>query len=885
MKLIKEFLLGFLLWSCVSSVSAQSCAPANSPLPCWYTPSWDWLVTTAGNWEAQIGANSVPMGSPFTSNTNTNDMVKVIDALDYLPEQGWVLFAKDFGCIGVQAAANATPYFILYNKYKGIVRVFLYLGNVNYGNRASVVLKWNNNNGLMDNNSLFTFSNDYAKANEVYPISNNGEKHVNYLNQVTNSGGWVVTEYIVNFDPNTVNNIGNFQRFDFDFNVSNNSAITMAGDFNFTTESATPKNPSAPVVNGNNPSLLDYVITGKKFLGKAPKKSELQSGFTQISSQVTNLNEQFSNKFTQKLATANTNLQTGSLKQFLLGAATVAEGFGGGLGMVATTLEFFMGKSNTAAAASVDSYIQPTISKGTTKFTGTIITESNPLSISIQAPGTSHKFSNGSINCPGLPVYDCPLGVVSLQEAPIIDVRTWNEPVKMGTYNCSIDFFPNSATGCGTPPNQYNQTVITSFPNGAQFFNRSQVCNVPYPNKTLKSYKVTGNVKLALNESAGATIESAQAALVFQIKSNNGIPALDILQSSYPTPASCCNPLSLLPPTCSFVYNSTTPSINSLNNEYYNAQNFYIETVPFKNYAKELLNSNLLNLCNYDATNGLHEFQTPFIDIDKFKNTTITLEEGVNVYLKLLITLKPTNLSHDQTPIVFVSTYELPANKFNAVAGSTPFNMTCDQKLETDVVNLFPGLTYAGGTTSGYALQNPTNNLSGGAAAGSSNVNFEAYLGINIKNNFRMTASGNYNVRAFLNPNFGGCANSASALIVQNYFANCTSSSTDRLAQSFSNDTLDTNNGSILRMSADSQLGLELFPNPNNGNFKLVFSQEAQNGTVKIFDLMGRQIYSQLLDGMGETYEINLEGLLTKGTYFLTWNNSKFVINHKFIVE
>lgn len=888
MKIIKFFAFLLFVFIQPNMLEAQGPCANNNALPCQYTPNWSWLDANSGNWQAQIGANIVPMGSPFTSNTNTNDMIKVVDGWDYLPQQGWVLFAKDFGCIGGQAVTNATPYFILYNKYKSVIRVFLYLGNTNSFNRASVILKWSSVNGPLQNNSLFTNVNDYSKANENYPIVNNIEKNVNYLNQLPNTGGWVVTEYVVNFDPNTVNSQGNFQRISFDFNVANYTGITMSGDFAFVTESATPKSPDLPTINQGNNNLLDYVVDAKNFLGKAPKRSEIQAGLTQISTSVNNINEQFCTKFTTKLYNANQGLQSGKLKDFLLGFADVAEGIGGGLGIAATVLEFFMGKSNTDAAASNEYYIQPTVSNGNINLTGTIVTESNPLSISVQLPGTSHKFGNGQINCTDLPVYDCPLGVISLQEAPNIEVRTLTVPEKAGYYSCSIDFYPNPAAGCNnTPTVVHNQTVIGGFPNNSNFYRRSTTCAVSFPNKILKSYKVVGDVKLALNDAAGVTIESAQAALFFEIKDNAGLPALDLLQSTYPTPASCCDPLSLLPSTCIFVQQSQPPSPQSIQNTNWNNQNNFVQTLPYTNYTKNLLNQGVLNLAHYDNA-GFHKFQTPFIDIDKFKNTAITIEDAVNVYLKLLITMKPINPNHDQTPIVYVATYELPANKFSSAAGSTPFPMTCAQKIETDntvIGQANTGTYYYNGIVTGNAItmaQNAHVNIYPAATF----VGFEAYSLIKLTPEFKGTAqTSGSEFRAYLAPNAGGCAVGVNALQVQNHFLSCTTSALDRVGVFQENKGVNEDANTEKAVLNSDNLKMYVAPNPNSGSFKLIFNRSVNEGSVRITNKIGQVVYSTQLKGEVGVFDIKIDEILSKGVYYISWNNDKFVLNQKFIIE
>lgn len=890
--LIKTFccLLLFLTQQ-IYAQSTPSCggvSPNSSALPSWYTPDWDWTDATPSNWVGNISVltGSLTMGCPFTSNTNTDDLIKVINGMDYWPEQGWTLLAKDFGVVNESYANNATPYFILYNKYKSIIRLFIYYGNTSPNvNRASVILKWSSTNSPSDNNSMLTHANGFSLANENYPIANNPEKHVNYMNQVSYSGAWGVTEYLVNFDPNTVKNDGNFQYMNFDFKLSNTSTVTLSGDFNFSTESATAKNPPTAVPNGGNPNLLDYVVTGKAALAKAPKKSEVIAGFAAIAAKTNTIDEKFCNNFTRDLSNVNNSLQNGKLKQYLIGAAGLAEEVGGLLGTVGSVLELFMSKSNTSVATSNESYIQPTISKGTMNLNGTITSESNPLSISIQLPGTSHKYSDGTINCPNLPVYDCPMGVISLQEAPGIEVRTRTEAARAGYFACSIDYGLASPSGCPPSSLPLGVTEYSLGPCGVNttLYRRYTQCSASFPTKIVKSYKVTGDIRLALNAQAGVVIESTKAALYFQIKDNAGSPAFDLMQTDI-TPTLCLDPTNLIPLACGLFDPQTCRPNNS---QPFNPITNFVETSPFINYTKNLLNAGDLKLSNFDNLNRLHSFQTPFIDIDKFKNTAVTIEDGCNVYLKLLITLRPSNLNDDQTPIVYLATYQLPANKFTADNSQTPYVMTCEQRREEDT--LFIGQANTTFTTSyasyiGISIKTPSNSVISVNSTFSSSL--QAYSSIKLTPDFKTQLQPGFSFRAYLNPNTQGCSTSANALVVQTHTFDCANNAANNRFALVAWQNAE-NEGLYKATPAENiqNLYLKIAPNPSNGNFKLLFSKSVNNGTVKIYNNMAQEVYRQELTQETDSYELNLNGHLTPGAYYLNWNNTIFVINQKFIVE
>ncbi len=866
-----------------SSTANVACGPVNSPLPAWYTPNWDWLNATPSNWQAQIQGAVTNMGSPFISNTSTNDMISIVDGLDYLPQQGWVLMAKDFGAIGLFDASNATPWFMLYNKYRGQVRLFVYNGSLgnSTNNKLSLILNWNNKSL---NNSLLTCVNNYLKTNDTYPQTLNNEKLVNYVNQVPTSGGWSVTEFQIHFDPNTVNSPSNFQRINFDFVYSSTADVNLSGDFNFTTQSATAKEPPAPIpASSGGPNALDIVLAGQKFLGKAPKKSEIQAGFNSISTSVSSFTEAFHGKLAQNLVKTNNSLQNGKLKQYLLGAVDVVQGLGGGLGTVATVLDFFMNKSNTAVAASNESFIQPTVSSGKINLTGTIKTETNPKTISLQLPGTSHKYSDGSLNCSGLPIYDCPLGVVSMQEAPTIEVKSWSEPEAIMDYICSVDFSAPAGV-CNNPPNQFNQTILSTIGGGSGAYNiyrRTQVCPITFGNKNIKSYKVTGDIKLALNDASEAYIESTKAALFFEVKNNNGSPAIDIMQNNISISSSCCNPINLITsiPSCAYApSNGTSPTAAV----YWNLQNNVSTTTPYKNYVKNLLNDGILNLSSFDNASGFHRFQTPFIDINKFKNTSITIEDGVNVYIKLLITLKPTNPTDDQTPIVYVATYEIPSSKFVNVSGSTPYPMTCEQKVEINPLKIgipFISSVITNTFISDISITNENNSTV--VFTPFTGAILEAFTNIKLKENVIVQPTGTGVFKATIFPNVNGCLSGANSLIVQNYFGNCTPSALDRKAN------FGLLNQPIMHteyIKEFDDLKMHVMPNPNSGYFKLVFNQNVENGNIKILNTLGQEVYVKDINEKNGIFDIDISGF-KQGTYYLIWHNNKYSKAQKFIIE
>lgn len=826
----KIFFIALLL------VFTKSKAQQTTP-PCNWDPSWDWLNSIPSNWNAQIQGTIAYMGSPFVQG-GSSDITSINNASDYLPQQGWVLLKKDFGCIGAQDVSYATPYFILYNKYRGLMRLFIYVGNSNQNSQGAVAVQWFLPS---DNNSLLTLANNYPHANEDYPLGNNKETLLNYLNEYPNTGGWIVTDFNVNFDPNT-SPTSVFQGFDFKITPSSTANVALSGEFQFTTQSGTVKNSGTPTTNPSDNTLLDYIATGKSFLGKVPTRSDLESGFNDVAAGVNSVDEQFCNDFTRDLHNVNYELQNGDLKKYLLGASDLAKSAGGALSIAASVLEMFIGKSNSASSGNSETYIQPTISKGTIKLNGTITTSSSPKKIHMQLPGVKHTYINGNENWDGMPIYDCPLGVLSVQKLPTVSLRNYNKVVTTGTITGESDWW---ATG--------------------QYFTCYSVHEFT---EDYKSYKIDGNLELSLNDAAGVYIESAKACIVGEVgKLANGTKAYDLFSEEYayyPNPYSLCN--------LAYVY-LTHPEIG--------------DPDAYQNATLNLLRNGTYKI-NEFSPDGFHKFSTPFVDIEKFKNTSFTVRSNTKVYIKILVTMRPTDPNADQTPIVNVFTYELPSNKLAADAGTSDFPFTCNQKEElTTGDNLISGpINIEYGLYQGIYVQtaNGVNVTTSNIAR--SYVNFEGTSRVQMNPGFKATVYGEGGFSAYINPANGFCEQGQNALQVVHYFTNCTPNPFARLANGDNQSQRAFKNTESSKEIVSSNIGIKMYiaPNPNNGNFKLIFNQNVNVGKIKITNMLGEVITTIDTDYSSLT-EIELITKLQQGTYLLTFYNNEFTLNQKFIVE
>ncbi|MDA3892480.1 MAG: phospholipase D-like domain-containing protein [Salinivirgaceae bacterium] len=77
-----------------------------------------------------------------------------------------------------------------------------------------------------------------------------------------------------------------------------------------------------------------------------------------------------------------------------------------------------------------------------------------------------------------------------------------------------------------------------------------------------------------------------------------------------------------------------------------------------------------------------------------------------------------------------------------------------------------------------------------------------------------------------------------------------------------------------------------VYPNPNKGNFSVIFSNNTQSPyQLKIIDLRGKTIYTSFIKEGKKNHHISLLQSLDKGCYLVQLNNGKNVFSQKIIIE
>ncbi|WP_461642624.1 hypothetical protein [Labilibaculum euxinus] len=215
------------------------------------------VPTKVFNWEnvdwMPTPANQSPISVPWIGQGSIADLYSLDVVNDYKMINGWVLLYNTFSNQGISALEN--PYFILYNKYRGIMRIYTYITT------PFVTTSTHLNDGLFLNSnhssSIFNFmgadlidgSERKSAYKQVQPKTLTGSAPVA-------SNRWYMVEYELAYDDNLKNIPYNEQLLVWYLGYSNISQVTLNGNINGKIESA----------SGSKGNLLDEILeVGEKF--------------------------------------------------------------------------------------------------------------------------------------------------------------------------------------------------------------------------------------------------------------------------------------------------------------------------------------------------------------------------------------------------------------------------------------------------------------------------------------------------------------------------------------------------------------------------------------------------------------------------------------------
>lgn len=407
----RTHLLALLLAVCASTQataarqteprSQQRYMPVGDPN---LNPNWDWTVSGPGHtlyFTDSLGiVRSTTRQLPFyTAGHPLNTLEK-----DMYPQDGWVLAYRDFG---TPTAAPDVPFFALYNKYRGILRIMLFNSRELTFTRFNLELFFKSTTAT---GALLTYSDpSRAFLNDYDPA-----KVESFLVEANSINGWIYGDFMLTgYDP-ALNDATQLRLQLRGMDISN--VVLESTEFTLT-QVLSDANPGSSSSLGSN--LVDAASKGHKY-------------YKDVTSATKSLRE------TASKAADGTWWK--SIVQGLVGTPSapstlskIAPIVGGIIGFVTS----FIGGLDDPAPR------EPLNFQGSLKMSGTI-TQSAPL----YALDFGTKYTIGGDNPPDYyrPLNNIPWGIFNLASRPVGQVRRETECSRTGctqrlTY--SMDSLPS----------------------------------------------------------------------------------------------------------------------------------------------------------------------------------------------------------------------------------------------------------------------------------------------------------------------------------------------------------------------------------------------------------------------------------------------------------
>ncbi len=164
-------------------------------------PSWDWRTSASQRVHYQTD-NGIGYRDVYTPFFTQGHPLNTVSEKDMEPADGWVLVYKDFG---TETSAPELPFFVLYNKYLGILRVMIHNSrDVGY-NQFEMRLYFKSQSYT---GGVLTFSDPTNTALDDY---DKGKSEI-FLTSANRFGGWIW---------------GDFQLFGYDPNISSSTQLRL----------------------------------------------------------------------------------------------------------------------------------------------------------------------------------------------------------------------------------------------------------------------------------------------------------------------------------------------------------------------------------------------------------------------------------------------------------------------------------------------------------------------------------------------------------------------------------------------------------------------------------------------------------------------------------
>jgi len=163
-------------------------------------PAWDWRPDLPQPLYSSVNGGAVERHWARLPHHTPGSVLNGLQALDFEPEDGWVLVHRDFG---TQAEAQPFPFFTLYNQYRGLFRVMLFNAAHREGSYFLGELSFLDGERYASGRAaLFTFADPDPGLSRMYLNQYDPKLTLTAFSNMTAYGSWAVFDFpLVGFDP------------------------------------------------------------------------------------------------------------------------------------------------------------------------------------------------------------------------------------------------------------------------------------------------------------------------------------------------------------------------------------------------------------------------------------------------------------------------------------------------------------------------------------------------------------------------------------------------------------------------------------------------------------------------------------------------------------
>lgn len=782
--------------------------------------NWDWQSLECKNWRAYTAqANLLNMSAPWVK--PVGKVAQITTQGDYTKAHGWELITRDFGCY----RARPYPYFVLYNKYNGLLRVYIFMSNLTITgfSKMAVTLR---HADTYNHPATLASANSPMEAPNQYPGSFRDDMIVFVTDDVP-QGNWTVAEFRTSFDPNTYSYpaasalaVGMYGITSSTVKLGNQP---VAGPYAFAGSSAIFKdqNNASTSPDGQAGDAKKIISDGKKIMETLKLTKELVDAIN-AKAEKTKTDSEAPAKVKEDAGKVQNEANSGGFKKTL---GTIS----GILGVINPALALMGNVAGYLWADSESTPYSPSTSINNSMLNGFLETMVVLAPFQVQIPGIDHPIRTST-----LPYFNCPMGTFSLDNKLTVE---------------RVDFKRRT----GVISNTYVNNVVRRKDQYAWY----------------SSYRIADEtpISYSYNKRAGLELVGVQAALCARI--TNGTSQILFGPDNEVT-----LPVQFLQEH----YNNSTANTG-----------ISTMRVSNLNFVLADIEANRLLVSDYDTDNKLHTVQTQYADINCLRGLALNIPwmNKAVVFVRVKAVFRKIGEGADATPIVFVNDYSITENQHadnetfvdTGLDATPPYtNISINPKTYTSSFTLPDGTYPAASLPNGTTVEvnkdifiNASRFNSGSTyvfRAGNSVVlgpGFTAVTG----SNFTATTNYGYSVPC-----------TGPAPVVNAYDPPDRPCGYDpnayRLASKENN-----------APDQVAETGINVYPNPAEaGKFTFSFSAAPNSeAEVQLFNGQGKPVQPASLKRTGtSTYEVDLSNG-AKGVYLLRVNTGSNVITKKVVVN